>query len=206
MSINVYPKTVELKDGRSIILRPFVRNDAQALHAFLKAIPEEDRLFLRHDVRDPEVVQKWMEELDSNNVIPLLAVDDDQVVGIGRIHLLTHGWMQHVGHMRLITARTHRHQGLGGLIARELVALAESRNLEKLQCHVIEDDTAALRMCQTLGFETAGVLRGMVKDQRGTKRNLAILVSDVANLGEALDDWIQDSMVPAYRVPGACVG
>jgi L-amino acid N-acyltransferase YncA len=110
--------------------------------------------------------------------------------------------MQHVGHVRLVTARSHRHKGLGGLMARELVALATERDLEKLQAHVVQDNLGAVRMFETIGFATVAVLEGMVKDQSGKSRNLAIMVNDVANLGRIIEDWIHDTIQPAYRVPG----
>ncbi|MCK4625860.1 MAG: GNAT family N-acetyltransferase [Phycisphaerae bacterium] len=202
MLSEVYPKTVRLKDGRSVVFRPFTRNDSEQLQAFLGTLPDEDRLFLRHDIRNPATVQRWMEELEHGHIIPLLAMNGEEVVGIGRLYVTDHGWMRHVGHMRLITAQTHRHQGLGNLLAGELVALGAEHNLEKIQAHVIEDNVGAVRMCQALGFQTAAVLEGMVKDQSGKSRNLAIMVNDISNLTRILEDWIQDSMLPAYRVPG----
>ena len=197
-----YPRTVTLKDGRSIVLRPLTHDDFDKLLTFFQALPEEDRLFLRDDVRDPELVRKWTKDLDLGRVIPLVALDATEIVASGSLHLMPYRWMSHVGHMRLVTARTHRHQGLGGLIAAELVALAEERNLEKLQAHVIEDNLGAVKMCQAVGFETVAVLKGMVKDQTGRERNLAIMVNDVSNLTQILENWILESMHPGYRIPG----
>jgi L-amino acid N-acyltransferase YncA len=197
-----YPKTVRLKDGRSIQIRPLAHDDFDKLLAFFQALSEEDRLFLRHDVRDPELIRKWTEELDHGRVLPVVALDCDEIVADGSLHVMNHGWTQHVGHLRLVTARTHRHKGLGGLVARELVALAERRGLEKLQAQVIEDNVGAVRMLAALGFATAAILEGMVRDQKGNKRNLAIMVNDVSTLSHVLESWIQDSMIPAYRVPG----
>ena len=197
-----YPKTLTLKDGREVVLRALADGDFSKLYAFFQALPEEDRLFLRHDVRDQGLIRKWTKEVNVERIIPLVAVDADTIVADGTLHMTPHGWVRHVGFIRLVTARTHRHIGLGALIARELVALAEDRGLEKLQAHVIEDDPGAVKMFQTLGFEKAAVLPGMIKDQHGENRNLAIMVNDVADLGRIMEDWIQDTMVPAYRAPG----
>ena len=202
MLTSEYPKTVTLKDGRSIVLRPLARDDFDELHAFFEALHEEDRLFLRHDVRDPELIRKWTEELDFARIIPLVALDDGEIVANASLHLLPHGWMQHVAHLRLVTARSHRHKGLGGLMTRELVALATERNLEKLQAHVTEDNVGAVKMFEAIGFQTVAVLEGMVKDQSGKRRNLAIMMNDVGNLGRIIEDWIHDTIQPAYRVPG----
>lgn len=197
-----YPKTVKLKDGVQVEIRPLAHSDFDQLLAFFESLPDEDRVFLRHDVRDPELIRKWTEELDLEHVIPLVALDGDMLVADGSLHIMPHDWVRHVGHIRLVTARSHRNRGLGGLIIRELVALATDRNLEKLQAYVIEDNVGAVRMLTAVGFEKAAILKGMVKDRSMKNRDLAIMVSDVTDLDRVLEEWIQFSILPGYRAPG----
>jgi ribosomal protein S18 acetylase RimI-like enzyme len=198
-----YPKEVRLSDGRTVKLRPLAKDDFDRLYGFLKALPEEGRLFLRHNVLDAALVRQWTEYLDFDRVVPLLAEDGDEIIADGTLHIEPYSWMRHVGHIRLVIAESHRGVGLGSLMARDLVNVATERGLEKLQVHVIEDDHGQIRMYESLGFEKAAVLNGVVKDQKGTNRNLAVLINDVASLSRALEDWIHDSMIPAFRVPGA---
>ena len=197
-----YPKSVKLRDGRSVVVRPLGTEDFDKLYAFFQALPEEDRMFLRHDLRDRDLVRKWCDECDFGRVAALVAEDGDRIVADGTLHTTSHGWSKHTGSIRLVTARTHRHSGLGTFVARELVSLAEQRHLEKLQVHVIEDDKGAVGMFETIGFEKAAVLEDMVKDLTGKNRNLAIMVNDVPDLGRIMEEWIQESMSPTYRVPG----
>lgn len=206
MLTHEYPKTVALKDGLKVVIRPLTHEDFDGLFAFFKALPEEDCIFLRHDVHDPELVRRWTDELNYASVIPLLALDGDDVVGNGSLHIMVHGWMRHVGHIRLVTARAYRHKGLGGLITRELVALATEREIEKMQAHVIEDNQPAVKMLQAFGFNIAAVLEGMVKDRGGRRRNLAIMVNDVSDLDRIMEEWIHDSILPSFRIPGGGEG
>ncbi len=199
-------RIVTLRDGRSVVMRPLKRDHFEALRAFLLSLSDEDRLFLRHDIRDPNLLHRWLEEMENARLLSIVAVDGDLIVGVGRLYMMHHGWMRHVGHIRLMTAPTHRRVGLGGMLTRELVDLAAERDLEKLQAHVIEDHVGAVRMFQTIGFQTEAILHGMVKDQNNRARNLAIMVSDVSNLSRLIEDWIQDTMIPAYRVPGGGCG
>lgn len=203
MAVSTYPRTVTLKDGREVALRPLASGDTDRLHAFFMGLPEKDRIFLRHDVCNRELVHRWVEEPDLVRIAPIVALDGDHVVGNGTLHLATHGWSQHVGLARLVTAVTHRNIGLGGLIARELVSLAEDRGLEMLQAHIIEDDTGTIRLFEALGFERVAVIQGVAKDLHGKKRNLLIMLNDVSNLDRIIEDWIQDTMIPAFRAPGA---
>jgi L-amino acid N-acyltransferase YncA len=202
MLTDAYPKTVALKDGTNVVIRPLAEADFDPLFAFFGSLADEDRIFLRNDVRDPDVVRSWTENVDPDRVIPLVAFDGAQIVGNGSLHFNRHHWTQHVGNIRLVTARSHRNKGLGGLITRELVALAEERNIEKLQAQVISDSVGAVRMFETLGFKTVAVLEGMVKDRTWKSRDLAVMVSDVSNLTQVMEEWLQEAMLPSHRVPG----
>jgi len=202
-SMRDYPKTVKLRDGRAVVLRPLANGDFEKLHAFFQELTDEDRLFFRNDVKDPNLIHRWTENIDFDRVIPLVAEDGNRIVADGTLHFRTHGWMQHVGLIGLVVARSHRRSGLGTLTGRELVALAEERNLERVQAFVIEDDLGTVKMFETVGFNKAAVVKDMVKDQKGSRRNLAIMCNDVANVSRAMEDWIHDSMLPAFRVPGA---
>ena len=103
-----YPKTVKLRDGRAVVLRPLANGDFEKLHAFFQALTDEDRLFLRNDVKDPALVRRWTGHLDFDRVIPIVAEDGDKIVADGTLHMNRHGWMQHVGIIGVVVARTHR--------------------------------------------------------------------------------------------------
>lgn len=199
MASDAFPKQATLKNGHAVTIRLLQRDDTDRLLAFFRALPEQDRLFLQHNVTDPKLVRKWTEKLDFDRTIPLVAADGDQIVADGTLHLSPHGWAQHVGQIRLVIANSYRHLGLGTVIARELVMLAEERDIEKLYANVIEDDAVSVKMLQRLGFQTAAVLKGLVKDQTGNTRNMAIMMNDVSEVGRILEDWIQDSMIPEFR-------
>jgi len=63
-----YPKCAKLRDGQEVILRLMVREDEQKLVEFFRRLPPEDRLFLKDDVTDPEVILRWTENLDYTHV------------------------------------------------------------------------------------------------------------------------------------------
>ena len=52
-----FPKPVKLDDGTRVILRPLIPQDESALVEFFKDMPEEDILYLRDDVKNPEVIK-----------------------------------------------------------------------------------------------------------------------------------------------------
>ncbi|HNQ23922.1 MAG TPA: GNAT family N-acetyltransferase [Phycisphaerae bacterium] len=202
MQLKGFPKDVSLKHGRTVRLRGLQPDDFDRLYAFFSRLPDEDRLFVRHDVLDPKTVRGWVENVDYTRVVPLVAEEEGRIVGDATLHTRDFGWTRHVGRLRVIIADTHRRTGLGSLMAHELVTIGEERGLEKIEADIFEDDLAAMRLLERLGFQHAAVLKELVKDHRGAPRNLAVMISDVGELGRVLEDWIHDSIQPGYRSPG----
>lgn len=78
-----------------------------------------------------------------------VAVSGDQVVGMGLLAARRQrGW---VGGMGVIPA--YRRQGIGRQLMYALIDAAESLGLAQLQLEVITQNTGALQLYQTLGFE-----------------------------------------------------
>jgi len=193
---------VSLRDGTKVVIRALDKDDLDQLLEFLQGLDEKDHVFLRYDVHDHAQTHKWIEELDSARILLLGAMVAGKIVGCGALRVRTHEWTKHVGQVRLITAKPYRRKGLGGFFVGELVALAEERDLEKLQAHAMEDDEAAIKLGRAFGFEVVAVLDGMIKDRRARSRNVLVMVNEVVNLTRAIEDWIHDSTLPGYRAPG----
>src|SRR3989304_3056238 len=79
-----YPKEVKVRDGSTVVLKPFGRKDKDALFLFFQKLPEADRLFLKDNVTDPAVVERWATELNYEKGFPLLAWRGDGGWGAGR--------------------------------------------------------------------------------------------------------------------------
>ncbi len=201
MTMPNYPKDVTLKDGRQAAIRQLKQDDLDALHRFFLDLPEEERIFLRHDVTDKALLEKWTANQDFEHVVPLVACDEDAIIGEGTLHIEKEGWMQHVGSVRLVIAPSHRGNGLGTLMTRELVQIAQFRSLEKLRANVIEKEEFSIKMLAGAGFKRNSVLHDLAKDRKGRTCNVVVMVNDVADLTRILEDWIHDAMIPAFRAP-----
>ena len=59
--------------GVACTLRPMTRADREALLALARSIPEHDQLFLRRDITRPEVVDRWIAELEAGELATVLA-------------------------------------------------------------------------------------------------------------------------------------
>ncbi len=174
-----YPKEVKLRDGSTVVLKPFERRDKDALLLFFQKLPEEDRLFLKDNVTDPAVVERWAVELNYDKVFPLLAWKGNEVVADATLHKNTGGWMKHVGTIRAVIARDYQRHGLGSILANELFLHALKCGLEKIVAEMMETQTGARKVFEKLGFKLEATFHGHVRDQIGVRHDLLVLTKDL---------------------------
>src|SRR3972149_1373867 len=98
--VSVYPKKVKLSGGEEALIRPLESGDAGKLAAFMQSLPPEERVYFRDDVSDPEVVDNWTRNIDFSSVIPLVAVQENQIIANWSLHLTGHGWTRHLADIR----------------------------------------------------------------------------------------------------------
>jgi len=157
-------------------------------------MPENDRLFLKEDVTDPETIHRWAKNPDYNCVIPILAIKDDRIIGDASLYMETYGWTQHVGRVCLAVSKDYRRQGLGFRLAKEIFSLALALNLEKVVGEVMENQVAVIQILKSLGFKKEAVLKNHVKDLLGNKHDLFIMSNDVKSVWKKMEDMIRDSL------------
>jgi len=183
---------VSLASGQEVVLRPLVEADAEALHRFFVALPEEDRLFLEDDVTQRAFVERLLAEKQAGQAFTLVAEHRGEIVGYGALYRPKYGWSTHVGRVRLVVARAWQRRGLGSALLRELVRKAQSLALDKLVAEVVEDQEGALRAFQRLGFQKEAVLSDHVRDITGKKRDLVILANDTSHIWEHMEALVAD--------------
>ena len=174
-----YPKEVKLKDGSTVVLRPFERKDKDALFAFFQRLPEADRLFLKDNVTDPATVERWAVELNYEKVFPLLAWNGPQVVADATLHKNLTGWMKHVGTIRIAVDKDVQKKGIGSILANELFLHALKSGLEKIVAEMMDTQTGAKKVFEKLGFHQEACFHGHVRDQIGVKHDLVVLTKDL---------------------------
>ena len=174
-----YSKEGVLKDGTRVMLRPMVKEDREKLLAFFRGLDEKDLLFLRSDVRDPAVIDRWVNNIDYRRAFPLLAEVDGRIVGDATLHMRQMGWKRHLGNVRVVVAKDYQDRGLGTLLINELVELAEEFGLEKLVAEIHLQAQGAMKVFKRAGFSVKAVFEDLVKDITGRNSDLVVMVCDV---------------------------
>lgn len=183
MNLDEYPKEKVLKNGSVLNLRPMVREDEEGLMEFFAGIPEEERIYLRNDVINPEVIQHWVQNIDYDRVLPILAITEKgHIVGNATLHCDGYSWNNHVGNIRLTVLPEYRRLGLARILVGEIYANALTTNLEKIVAEIAflqEDVRLAFNQ---LGFRTEAVLKDHHLDPRGNKHDVIIISNDISEL------------------------
>ena len=174
-----YPKYATLRDGRVVVTRPMVVTDEKAMLSFFRGIPAEDRVFLKDDVTNAEVIAAWCRDLDYERILPLVAEAGGGLVADATLHQRRAGWMRHAARVRVVIAPAYRGKGLGTQLINELIAIAEETDLEKMDVELMGDQKAAIAAFQNLDFRQVAVFPDHVKDLTGKKHDLVVLVRDL---------------------------
>ncbi len=175
-----YPKEAMLKDGTPVQLRPLAVEDAERLVSFFQQIAEADRWYLRHDVREADLVRQWAVSVDYARVIPIVAVRNECIVGDATLHRRGYGASRHVGEVRIVIDPAYRGKRLGTWMILDLIQLATGLGLEKLVAEMPGNDLPALRAFQHLDFVRAGVIPELSKAPDGYPHDRVVLVKNLA--------------------------
>ena len=192
MHLEGFPENLALRDGSRVLVRPMQPDDGPALLDFFRSLPVQDRLFLREDVTREDVIDRFVQHLDYDRVLPLLAEFEGRIVGDGTLHRNQRGWASHVGEIRMVVDPEFQRRGLGTALARLLVKVATGVGLDKLVAQVVDNQVGAKRAFGKLGFYPEAVLKGHVKDFHGAKRDLVILANDVSHIWETMESLVSD--------------
>ena len=178
--IKNFPKQVNLEDGTAITLRPLLKDDEQAFLSYFQSLAPEERVVLREEVTDPKVIGNWMETLDYDLVLPLIALHGYRIIGAASLIFNLSAWTQHQGEVRLSTDPQYRGTGLGTLLIQTLEEMAAKLGLEQLTAEIPPKLDKAFYLFEKLGFGKAAVLKGFAMDTEGRESDIVLMTKSLA--------------------------
>ena len=179
MSKNDIPHNELKADGRTIRLRYMAPGDAEGVLAFAKSLPAHDLLFLNRDIRNPKVIDAWLEQIGQGLIRSLVAVEGDTVVGCNAMVRDELSWSPHVADIRILVSEDCRGLGLGRLLALHTLHRARVDGVRKLTVRMTPDQGGALKLFEEMGFRPEALLRDHVRDADDETHDLAVMALDV---------------------------
>jgi L-amino acid N-acyltransferase YncA len=171
------PRSSVLVNGEMVHFKPMEPSDLGLLQLFFAGIPEKEAESLREDVKSPETIERWIQELDYRWVFPLLAMDEEQqnVIAVSSLHFQK-GVYRHMAEMRIVVGKSYRKLGLGSALIKELVEVANRSKLHFLKAEVPLENQLAIRAFRQLGFEVKCTLERYFMTRQGGTRDVALMM------------------------------
>lgn len=170
-----YRKLKTLPSGQRLLLRPLTKEDEDGLVALFARASDQDLQYFRSDAGDPEVVRRWVHDLDLRRVFPLVAVVDGEIVGEAMLHFGEH-FHRHLAWVRIFLDQDHRRQGIGTLMLRCLIDIARRVGLQQLYAEVVLTQPQVIKAFENLGFRHEVTLEDYFITDDGETLDMAILV------------------------------
>jgi ribosomal protein S18 acetylase RimI-like enzyme len=174
-----YPKEIKLKDGTKSRFRPLKKDDEKAFHELFLAIPEPERMFIKHRVTELAVIRDWCQNIDLGRNLPLLGLMGNKIVGDATLHQQLGGWKRHIGRVSVLVHPQYRGRGLARALVGEILGIARSVGLEKVEAEFIGEQEAAIKMFAMLGFSTLVRLENYVKDMQAITHDYVLMGLDL---------------------------
>ncbi len=177
-----YPREIKVGDNRTVTLRLMGKSDRDVVLNFSRSLPPDDLLFLRRDITSPEVVDHWVQNVETGHAVTVLAERDGELLGYGSLYRDDAQWMRHVGEIRVLVSSDHRKLGLGRRLANDVFAIARDLGLQKMMARMTPDQKGARATFERLGFRAEALLHDFVLDRDGKTRDLLIMSYDIGGL------------------------
>ncbi|MEK7706381.1 MAG: GNAT family N-acetyltransferase [Verrucomicrobiota bacterium] len=177
--LDKYPIEIKLWDGTSCIVRPVGKRDDVRLQKFFLAIPEEERLFIKHPITDRTLFRQWCRQPDFDRNLPLLMLHGKKVIGEATLHQRGGGWKRHIGLITVLTHPQYRGRDVAKLLVAELIEIAHHAGLCKLEAELNGERRVAIHALAQLGFHELVYLTDYVMDMKAVTHDYMLMGMDL---------------------------
>jgi acetyltransferase len=157
-AVRPYPteweRQLQLRDGRTVCVRPMRPDDEPAIVRLLQNVsPEDFRLRFFHSVKEfsHQFVGR-LTQLDYARAMAFVALDSvsKEVIGVVRLHSDSR---YETAEYAILLRSELKGKGLGWALMQLLIEYARAEGLKSLFGEVLNENTTMLAMCRELGFK-----------------------------------------------------
>lgn len=168
------PVTISLKDGRTCILRPGKKEDAQGCLDYLRAATRETPFLLRSaaesDSMTVEGEERWLQgNIDNPNCMSIIAEVDGEVAGNCEIGFSGLEKLRHRANIGIGLKQQYWGLGIGSAMFRMMEQEARRRpEVRQMELEFIEGNSRARALYEKMGFRVVGMRPDAILQPDGT--------------------------------------
>ncbi len=146
-------RTVTLRDGRRVHIRPLQETDSGSLHGMYQSM-SDDALRWSMAPYTEETIDRWIGNLP--NLISLVAVHGDEIIGYASVQKFTHPRLAGTGDLNIYIHQDYQGAGLGTALMVMLLNAANEQSLHRINLEVVADNETAVHLFRKFGFNVEG--------------------------------------------------
>lgn len=175
-----YYKEHKLKDGRILILRNGEKKDAEGvLNNFIKTHAESDYLLTYPEECTFTVEKEGMyleKKKESEREIEIVAIVDDRVVGTAGVDAIGNVMkLKHRCSFGVSVEKAYWGLGIGRALTNASIECAKTAGYLQMELDVVKDNERAVKLYESLGFETFGENEMGFKTRDGKYQSLVLM-------------------------------
>ncbi|MFF2754520.1 GNAT family N-acetyltransferase [Psychrobacillus sp. NPDC058041] len=157
-------KKSHLKDNHEVMIKEATKENAQQMIEFYNIVGGETDFLSFGKNEFNRNIEEYKEFIEStrqeHNSTILLAILQEEIIGIASINSSQKQRMKHVGTLGIVVSEEHIGQGIGRKLMEQLIHWASSNGItKKISLVTREDNNHAIELYEKLGFEKEGMLK-----------------------------------------------
>lgn len=179
---NYWTKTVTLRDGTIVLLRPEEKSDISMLKTMFLSLTDDSKQFLTGKITE-NIIESWIESLDYEKALPIVALienDTDRIQGAAVLSFNESDAFKHKTTFDITVHDDCQNQGLGTILTLHMIDIAGRMGLQKIRLKVHTDNQRAIHVYKKCGFHIEGKLErdhwNYITGEYGDQYEMALLL------------------------------
>jgi RimJ/RimL family protein N-acetyltransferase len=171
--------STKLKDGRSVLIREFRREDKEKFIEMYEGLSAETVRWAMPPYNRERLEKGWLS--NSQNLISIVAFHDDKIVGHAQIFKFPNPRLRATGDLVVYLHQDFHNVGLGSAMLSKLIDLAKKDGMHRIGLTVVRDNKPAIHLYRKFGFKTEGVKRDAYFGEDGKYHDELVMGLILAN-------------------------
>lgn len=162
-------RTISLKDGQTVTVRPWQEQDIQKLYRMMEDIGKEGHVMLggKMPFGVEQLYQQFYYTTPDNHATLVAVKPDGNLSGWIRCDRSIVPWMGHNAYLWLGVAPSERGQGIGEELIKAAFDWASQHGIERVELGVRGSNSSALALYEKMGFHEEGRKLRAIKLENG---------------------------------------